>query len=141
MAIKRVYFREDNFVLTMIYGKLTNAEINAHVIAMNKENAKVTGLMELADCRYLTDTSELNSENLMVAASMERGQSRAIGGKGAIVAISDMVYALARVYAAIASDIREDSQVFRDINLAIAFLGIEHLKDEVLLLADDVQSH
>jgi len=138
MAIERIYFREANFVLTLIYGKLTNAEIGQHVIEMNHENAASSGMMELADCRYLTDISELSAENLMVAASMEQGQPRTTGGKGAIVAISDKVYGLARVYAAIASGIRVDSQVFRDIDQAMTFLGVDHLKEKILTHADAV---
>lgn len=132
MAIQRIYLNEHHFVLTIIYGKLTNAELGEHVVAMNEETACNVGMMELADCRYLTDVSELSAENLMIAASMETGQARVLGGKGAIVVASDTVYGLARVYAAVASDIREDSQVFRDMEQAMAFLGVTHLRQEIL---------
>ena len=138
MAIKRIYFRENNFVLTQIYGKLTNSEISDHVIEMNHECSAEKGLMELADCRYLTDVSELNSNQLLIAATFEKGESRALGGKGAIVVASEQIFGLARVYASVAANIRTDSQVFRNMDEAITWLGVEHLKDDISKHAQEI---
>ncbi len=138
MTIKRVYFRDDNFVLTQIYGKLTNPEIGDHVIEMNRECSADHALIELADCRFLTDVSELNANQLLIAATLEKGHNRAIGGKGAIVVASDQIYGLARVYASVAANIRSGSQVFRDMDAAITWLGVEHLKADISRHAEEI---
>jgi len=132
MAIDRIYYREHNFVLTLISGKLTNAEIGEHVIIMNRENAAYAGLIELADCRYLNDISELDATGLMVSAGMEKGRLRTTGGKGAIVVATDVVFGLARVYASIAEQARIDSRVYRDMDEAIDWLDMKHLKTDIL---------
>jgi len=138
MAIERIYYRDHHFVLTLIYGKLTNAEIGEHVLAMNKEYAGEAALVELADCRYLTDISELDARGLMVSANLEKGQLRTAGGKGAIVVASDLIYGMARVYASIAEQSRIDSQVYRDMDKAIEWLNVVHLKDEIYEHAERV---
>ena len=132
MSIERIYFRKEKFILTLIYGKLTNTEIGEHVMEMNNELATCTGLIELADCRFLTDISELNSEGLAFAASMEKGHPRTLGGKGAIVVSSEEVFDLARVYASIAAVARDDSQVFRNLDTAIGWLEVSPLRDKIL---------
>ncbi|TLS67224.1 hypothetical protein FEF65_07225 [Mariprofundus erugo] len=131
MAIERIFFREDNFVLTVIYGRLTNAEIGEHVIQMNREYAACSALVELADCRYLHDISALSSDGLMISAGMEKGQLRTAGSKGAIVVANDVVFGLARVYAAIAAQSRIDSRVYRDLDEAVDWLGMGHLKQAI----------
>ena len=129
MSIERIYYQEPNFVLTLIYGKLTSGELADHVGTMNTEYAGIAGIKELADCRYLYDVSELSAEGLFFSAENEKGSTRVIGGKGAIVASSDVIYGLARMYSAIASNIREDSQAFRTLDEAIEFLDISNLME------------
>ncbi|PIP02583.1 MAG: hypothetical protein COW18_05265 [Zetaproteobacteria bacterium CG12_big_fil_rev_8_21_14_0_65_54_13] len=99
---------------------------------MNRENAAYAGLIELADCRYLNDISELDATGLMVSAGMEKGQLRTTGGKGAIVVATDVVFGLARVYASIAEQARIDSRVYRDMDEAIDWLDMKHLKTDIL---------
>jgi len=140
MTIERIYFKKDNFILTLMYGKLTNAQIGEHVVAMNKEYASCTGVTELADCRFLTDVSKLTPEQLSIAASMEEGQPRTLGGKGAIVVSNNEIFALARVYAAVASNARDDSQVFRDLDAAINWLKVDQLRDEILVHSSRIEN-
>jgi hypothetical protein len=137
MPIERKYFREDNFVLTLIYGELTSAQLSDHVIQMNQENSASAGLIELADCRHITDVSQLSGNSLILSAGMERGQARTLGGLGAIVVASDEIYGLAMMYATIAKDSRIDSRVYRSMDEAIEWLGVGHLKETVLSLCDD----
>ncbi|WP_236075268.1 hypothetical protein [Mariprofundus sp. EBB-1] len=134
MAIERIYYREHNFVLTLIYGKLSNAELAEHVIKMHQENEKESALTELADCRYLTDVSELNVNGIVLSASMEKDHPRTFNGLGAIVVAhdADHIYGLARAYAAIASQARIDSHVYRSLDEAIDWLAVNHLKDEIV---------
>lgn len=132
MAITRIYFKEENFVLTIIYDKLTDLELVEHVQAMNIEYAGIYGIKELADCRYLQDISELTARDMLTTADAEKETTRIVGGKGAIVAESDVIFGLASMYAAIASNIREDSKAFRSLDEAIDFLQVGDFKKKLL---------
>ena len=137
MSIERIFFKKENFVLTLIYGKLTEAELLEHVQAMNHQYSDIYGIKELADCRFLYDVSELSGSDLLSTANLEKGSARAIGGKGAIVASSDVVFGLASMYAAIASNIREDSKAFRDMDEAFEFLELGEVKKKILPLISE----
>ncbi len=132
MAINRIYFKEKNFVLTIIYDKLTDIELIEHVLAMNTEYEGIYGIKELADCRYLYDISELTARDMLTTADAEKESTRVILGKGAIVAETDIIFGLASMYAAIASNIREDSKVFRSLDEAIDFLELKEFKPKLL---------
>jgi len=131
MSIERIYFEAENVVLTLIYGKLTSSELSAHVTEMNDEYNTIEGIRELADCRYLTDVSELTGSTLINSAAMEKGSSRTIGGKGAIVVASDLIYGLASMYAAVARDIRDDSRVYRNMGEAVEWLKLDPIRTEI----------
>ncbi|NWF39218.1 hypothetical protein F3F96_08725 [Mariprofundus sp. NF] len=131
MAIERIYFEAENFVLTLIYGKLTNSELTTHVVEMNRDYNHIKGVRELADCRFLTDVSELTGSAVLHSAELEEGNSRVIGGRGAIVATSDLIYGLANMYAAVASNIRDESRVFRSMDEALQWLEIDPIRAEV----------
>jgi len=132
MAIDRIYFKEENFVLTIIYDKLTDLELVEHVQTMNTDYEGIYGIKELADCRYLYDVSELTAKDMLSTADGEKTSTRVIQGKGAIVAESDVIFGLASMYAAIASNIREESKAVRSISEAIELLEIDEFKDKVL---------
>ncbi|MEN8223009.1 MAG: hypothetical protein ABFR36_07085 [Acidobacteriota bacterium] len=124
MPIQRIYYKEQNFVLTIIYDELTDMELIEHVHAMNTEYDGIKGVKELADCRYLYDVSKLTARDMLSTADAEKGSSRVIQGKGAIVAESDIVFGLASMYAAIASNIREESKAYRSLDEAINALEL-----------------
>ncbi len=132
MAINRIYFKEKNVVLTIIYDKLTDIELIEHVLAMNTEYEGIYGIKELADCRYLYDISELTARDMLTTADAEKESTRVILGKGAIVAETDIIFGLASMYAAIASNIREDSKVFRSLDEAIDFLELGEFKSKLI---------
>ncbi len=132
MAIDRIYFKKENFVLTLIYGKLTSSELYEHVLTMNRDYNGIYGIREFADCRFLSDVSELKHQDLMSSAQTEDGSTRVVGGKGAIVAEDDKIFGLASMYAAMAAGIREDSQAFRSLNEAIEFLEIGNFKKKLM---------
>ena len=132
MSIERIYYKEENFVLTIIYDQLTDEELLEHVYTMNTEYAGIYGIKELADCRYLFDVSALTAKDMLTTADAEKDSTRVIMGKGAIVAETDVVFGLASMYAAIASNIREDSKVFRSMDKALDFLEVGSFKNTLL---------
>jgi len=138
MAIERIYYAEENFVLTLIYGKLTNADLARHVIEMNREYSDIEGVREVADCRYITDVSELSGDGLLGSARMEEGSSRVRHGNGAIVVASEHIYGLARMYAAISSQVRAESRVTYSMDEALDWMQIESILAAVRAeLSDD----
>ncbi len=128
MAIDRIYYKEQNFVLTIIYDELSDLELIEHVHAMNTEYKGVFGLKELADCRFLYDVSKLTPRDILSTADAEKGTERVIRGKGAIIAESDVVFGLASMYAAIASNIREESKAYRTLDEGFEALDIGDFK-------------
>jgi len=129
MAINRIYFKEENFVLTIIYDELTDIELAEHVYTMNTEYEGITGIRELADCRYLHDISQLTARDMLSTADAEKGSSRVVQGKGAIVAEADVVFGLASMYAAIASNIREESKACRSLEEALDTLDTGEFRE------------
>ena len=124
MAIERIYYKEQNFVLTIIFDELTDQELIEHVHAMNTDYEGIYGLKELADCRFLYDVSKLTARDMLSTADAEKGSERVIQGKGAIVAESDAIFGLASMYAAIASNIREESKAYRTLDEGLDALDI-----------------
>lgn len=131
MAIERIYFPDENFVLTLIYGSLDNQQLSRHVMEMNAEYQDIDGVRELADCRHLRDVSALTGNGLIGSAHMEQGSSRVRHGKGIIVVAEEHIYGLARMYAAIASQIRDESRVTYSLDEALGWLGIASIRTEV----------
>lgn len=131
MAIKRIYFENANFVLTLIYDSLTDMELVEHVHAMNTEYEGITGIKELADCRYLYDVSQLTARDMLSTADAEKGSDRVVQGKGAIIAESDVIFGLASMYAAIASNIREESKAYRKLDEGLNALDLGDARNEV----------
>ena len=140
MTIQRLYLPEHSFALTLVSGKVTNAEVGEHIMTMNHDFADKEGIIELADCRYVTDTTEVDGSSLAFIASLEEGQPRNRGGKGAIVATCNETFGLASAFASVAKNIDVVSRVCRDIEEAIEWLGVHHLKDEILSHTEGVKS-
>ncbi len=123
MAIDRIYYKEQNFLLTIIYDQLSDLELIEHVHAINNEYQNIDGLKELADCRYLFDVSQLTARDMLTTADSEKGTAI-----GAIIAESDVIFGLASMYAAIASNIREESKAYRTLDEGIEALCIGDFK-------------
>lgn len=138
MTIKRTYFEDDNFVLTHMYGKLTAAELGQHVLEMNSEYKGKRSVNELADCRFLTDVSELSTQGVISSAQMQKGAERTSGSRGGIVVASDAVYGLARAYSVFSQQTRIDSRVFRSVDEAVNWLGIGHLRKQIEQLSEEI---
>ena len=98
---------------------------------MHEEYSNIMGIREMADCRYVNDVGDLTGDSLLFSAKGEQGGEWAAGSIGAIVADSDVIYGLARMYAAVASNIREDSQAFRTLEEAYEFLNLGDFKEEL----------
>ncbi len=138
MAIKRVYFEEQNFVLSVFYDKLTNVGLTQHIIDMNLAFADKAAVNELADCRYLTDISKLTGGSIALSTQMESGQKRIVNSKCAIVVDSDVVYGLAQAYATFSRNMRGDARVFRSMDKAVKWLEVADIREKILELADKV---
>ena len=128
MSIERIFFREYNFVFSIFFGKLTGKELSAHVLAINRDYAFIKGIRELTDCRFLTDVSEVDGQEFVSSASTKQGLWGGIWGRGAIVATSGEMYNLAKMYADVASYIREDARAFRSMDEAVRWLELEDFK-------------
>jgi len=137
MSIERIYFEKENFVLTLIYGKLTNEELASHVLEMNKEYADIEGLREVADCRYLTDVSEITGNGLLGSAHLEEGSSRTRHGRGVIVVASEHIYGMARMFATISSQYRDESTVTYSMDEALKLMQIDPIHEKIHTLISE----
>jgi len=126
----RIYKSNSRFVWVRISGSLNDATLQQHVLDYNGECTGRSGLLELADCRELNDVSGLSVLSCTQSAALEMGTQRVVGGRLAVLVSAELHFGLARAYAAIAGNHREEAQVFYDVGEALRWLGTdESLED------------
>ena len=115
-----------NFILTRVWGQLTDDDITGHVRALNEDHGDGEALLELGDARGMKpgDLRQVTFAAMFGAARMEDGQSRTRGGKLAIVADDPLIFGFARAYTALSSQFRADAGAFREIEPALEWLGL-----------------
>ena len=129
---------DSNFAFIRVSGKLTDQELFDHLENFNTIASELMGTMELADCREATDLTELTVVGVLKAAKLEQGQQRNIGSKVAILVSTELTYGLARIYATIAGEHKEEVNIFYSIEEAFEWLNPEDNMQEVVSFVDSI---
>lgn len=117
--------RERKTVFAKATGNLTLAELLNERESMRSNPDFDPSFSFLMDLRDVTGLHITNAELRILAANSAHDQS----AKHAYVVPSDVVFGMARIYAAI-SKVNDDTvQVFRDIGSARAWLGLDADED------------
>jgi hypothetical protein len=113
---------EDGIAFTDMGATFTVAEIRAYLAAVPAHAAFRPGMPSLVDCRQVT--SLLSPEELRaVAADVAGVVAVPVRGKCAVLASTDVVFGLMRMYEAYTEDAPVVVRVFRDHDLAMTWLA------------------
>jgi len=120
------------YMVTLIEGELTIPEIVAHIEQTILMSDSIHEWIELVDCSGVNNVSGLSGACIRNAASLEKKQQWAAGSRSALVVTSALHYGLARIFSAVASEANKNIQVFKSMDKAIEWLGLEEEKQELL---------
>lgn len=111
-------------VLTTATGILTDADILAHKSRLLHDPKFHAGMKELSDLRWI-DRLDVTPEGIqaMLRHDAEHG-TELHAHRMALVASEDVVYGMARMYQSQVERVVAGVGVFRDMNEAMAWLGI-----------------
>jgi len=112
---------ERRIILSFATGTLKDEELRAHQQAVLSDPAFDPTLYQLWDCRGVDQVEVSNA----VLRDLAGSRSFAPGTKRAVVAATDLHYGLARMFQIMHGDAPEDFQVFRSLEDATAWLGLE----------------
>lgn len=107
-------------VRSIAWGVLTGEEIRDHQQALAADPAFNPTYQQLGDFRFVTE-ARVDTASIREVA---RVRLFVPGSRRALVARSDLVYGLARMYQELGGFDEEFGQVFRELEAALAFLGI-----------------
>jgi hypothetical protein len=122
----RHYLDRLNFAYTRVSGSADDGQLLEHHQAMQRETAGKHAMLELADCRDVTDLTHLTSAGTIQVAKLDAISGYAINGRLAILVADQLAYGLARTYQVFASEIREACAVTYDFDEAIKLLGLSN---------------
>jgi hypothetical protein len=100
------------------------------VISLNHETEGISGLRELADCRNITDLSRLSVQGTSDCAALENDRPDSL--LALLVNDSSLLFGLARAYQTFSEENRKDTEIFKDLESALAWLSPdEQEKDRI----------
>ena len=113
-------------VVSSWVGKISGSEILPSYKQLYESDLWKPGLNEIVDLRD-ADMSSVSSEILSDLAAMVEGytKGKCQGFKTAVIAPEDLPFGISRIYEAHSYDSPENAKVFRDLNKAFEWLGVD----------------
>lgn len=134
------FYEECNLVVKVFTESMTNKLLfNGVLDSRNDKNLK-PGFLELADCRKITDTSNLTTDGILTASQLELENTKYVGGKLVIVADRPHLRGLAMQYSLYAERSRDAVNIVNTVEEAISWLGLDHLTGQILKDIDELSS-
>ena len=132
MATSRVYHKECNFMEVSLAGCITDASLLQHIIDLNSAYAGGEGILEIADCRSITDISSVSVEGTSICAEHELIKP---GSRLVILIPEDdvMLNVLAGIYEASALPFREAVIVTTSLEEAVEWLTDDESRRQQIL--------
>jgi hypothetical protein len=125
------YIDDQNLVLGVLTGDLDDEQLLATADDVSANERIRPGYFELVDTRHAASMDRLSAEGLRKVAARASPHLRPPGGRMALVVAESLTYGLARMYSVYAEETRSEIEVFRDIEEACAWLGIDCARDEI----------
>ena len=129
---ERFYKPDQNFLYLLVSQTITDQQVSEHVLAYDKEAQHMRGVQELVDVTRVDDLSTLTLQGSVQSVKLEENQPRTMGSRCAFLAQTEMQFGMARMYASIFSNTREEVNVFYDLNEALAWLYPDNDKAELI---------
>ena len=119
---------ERSLVLSRGWGVLTDRELLAHVRALTADPRFAQNFCQLGDLRDVTD--------VQITAATIREMVRLnpfwAGARRALVVTSDVVFGMARMYQILRDESPDELEIFREMDGALQWLGVDDEKAELL---------
>ncbi len=124
MPVTTEYFKEAHFIKTEFTGKFTDKELLAHVRDLNEITKGMESVVELADCRGVTDISRLSADGVEFCSSWESNKP---GSRLVILIPQDNITfnVLGGIYEATCEENRAEVVVLNDLDDAIRWLSCD----------------
>ncbi len=122
MPVTYQFDREFPLVRTRCAGDVTFAEVMSHFRELERDAslpARLDVLLDLTEMRSIPESDQLRS----VASEVEHLQQRVKWGSCAIVASSDVLFGMSRIFRVFAQAHFANSNVFREIDQAERWLA------------------
>ena len=137
MGFKIKLIKDRNFVLTLIRDGTDDKQLKELVHDITVATKGMHPFVELADASKLHDLSGFTQLGTTTAGAKEFDRKPYKQDKLAILVASEEAYTLATCYKATSLYYRHDVKIFKDFKLAIEWLGVADLEDEINKLRND----
>lgn len=127
MPILHTINQELGIVLSSIVGAISDSDLLSSYEELYENERWQPGFHEVVDLRD-AQMERVTSEGLQQLSSLVSRYTnvKTEGFKTAIIAPEDLPFGLARVYEAVSKETPESVMVFRDLNNAFEWLGLEN---------------
>jgi len=117
-----------SIVLSRAWGVVTDRDLLAHVRALAADARFRPHFSQLADIRGAADVA-VSSSGIKDLAKLNPFGA---GARRAVVVDRDVIFGMARMYQMMREPSTDEVEIFRDLDLALEWLGIAHEKAVVL---------
>jgi len=126
MGISFKIFEEYGFFLSSWVGSISDSDLLSSYKQLFENEKFKPGFHEIVDMRN-AEMDRVTSDGMGRLASMvERNLSgKCEGFKTAVIAPENLPFGLSRVYEAVSSQSPEDVMVFRELNSALKWIGVD----------------
>lgn len=131
MGFTRKYIKERKFVLTLVRDRVNDKELCEHVRLLTAETVAMHPFLELADVSELHELSGITKLGTITAGTLEIDRKPHKADKLAVLVSSDEMYKMAAGYIATSFYYRYDARIFKDFRIAIEWLGVADLENEI----------
>lgn len=120
MGFLRHFLPQHHFLLSEVYGEINSKDLFEHIFEINKLAENTDSLLELADCRGITEIN-LHTDDVVTSADIETDK---IDSKLAILAPENnkLVYGMINAYRMFAEEHRQQVKIFTDVEQALSWL-------------------
>ena len=126
MTILHTINEEHGIVLSSLVGAIADADLLPSYKQLYENKRWKPGFHEIVDLRD-AQMDGVTGEGLRRLSSLVEGYiaGKCDGFKTAVIAPEDLPYGLARLYEAVSEESPENVMVFRDLNQALEWIGVD----------------
>lgn len=130
MGFTRQYFQDHNFLLTRLSDEISDAMFNQHTSDFEMETRDLHDVRELADCRTVSDLTEITSNGVIQNA--ESAAHRPDFRLAILINDSALHYGLVRMFQTFSAEHRQAIEIFKDLREALSWLSYDDEEIEKL---------
>lgn len=125
--IEHLFLEDENFVLTVAEGEISDDKFLEHIAILNKSEKLHENYRGIVDCRNVSTVATPSSDSIFKAGHFEGGDEKP--RKVAVLSGSELIYGLVRMYDAYTP--HAEMEVFSEVSRAVEWLAVESLNDRI----------